>query len=123
MSKDKFLIYLLTTTLIVPSFSTAPIANASDDHSTTPSSSSQQRDTQSDNDSTNNDDKPTKDTQDDDEMDTPQQKHEKTKRQLRNHRVKTLKRMDKTKRNNKSITEHKHLLQMIIIKNHINQQI
>lgn len=112
MSKDKFLIYLLTTTLIVPFFSTAPIANAADDHSTTPSSSSQQRDTQTDNDSTNNDDKPTKDTQDDDEMDTPQEKHEK----LRNHPVKTLKRMDKTKRNNKSITEHKHLLQMIIIK-------
>lgn len=83
MSKDKFLIYLLTTTLIVPSFSTAPIANAADDHSTTPSSSSQQRDTQSDNDSTNNDDKPTKDTQDDDEMDTPQQKHEKTKKPSR----------------------------------------
>ena len=33
MSKEKFLTYLLTTTLIVPSFSTAPIANAADDHS------------------------------------------------------------------------------------------
>lgn len=119
MSKDKFLIYLLTTTLIVPSFSTAPIANAADDHSTTPSSSSQQRDTQSDNDSTNNNDKRTKGSQDDDEMDTPHQKHEK----LRNHHVKTLKWMNKTKCNNKnhhgtqtSVTDDNY-------KNHINQQI
>ncbi|WP_270235004.1 amidase domain-containing protein [Staphylococcus warneri] len=78
MSKEKFLIYLLTTTLIVPSFSTAPIANAADDHSTTPSSS-QQRDTQSDNDSTNSDEKSTKDTQEDDEINTSEHKHEKTK--------------------------------------------
>lgn len=78
MSKEKFLIYLLTTTLIVPSFSTAPIANAADDHSTTPSSS-QQRDTQGDNDSTNIDDKSTKDTQEDNEINTSEHKHEKTK--------------------------------------------
>ena len=77
MSKEKFLIYLLTTTLIVPSFSTAPIANAADDHSTTPSSS-QQRDTQNNNDSTNSDDKSTKITQEDDEINTSEHKHEKT---------------------------------------------
>ena len=78
MSKEKFLTYLLTTTLIVPSFSTAPIANAADDHSTTPSSS-QQRDTQNNNDSTNSDDKSTKITQEDDEINTSEHKHEKTK--------------------------------------------
>lgn len=75
MSKEKFLTYLLTTTLIVPSFSTAPIANAADDHSTTPSSS-QQRDTQNNNDSTNSDDKSTKITQEDDEINTSEHKHE-----------------------------------------------
>ncbi|MCC8989332.1 amidase domain-containing protein [Staphylococcus warneri] len=78
MSKEKFLTYLLTTTLIVPSFSTAPIANAADDHSTTPSSS-QQRDTQNNNDSTNSDDKSTKITQEEDEINTSEHKHEKTK--------------------------------------------
>lgn len=78
MSKEKFLTYLLTTTLIVPSFSTALIANAADDHSTTPSSS-QQRDTQNNNDSTNSDDKSTKITQEDDEINTSEHKHEKTK--------------------------------------------
>lgn len=78
MSKEKFLTYLLTTTLIVPSFSTAPIVNAADDHSTTPSSS-QQRDTQNNNDSTNSDDKSTKITQEDDEINTSEHKHEKTK--------------------------------------------
>lgn len=78
MSKEKFLTYLLTTTLIVPSFSTAPIANAADDHSITPSSS-QQRDTQNNNDSTNSDDKSTKITQEDDEINTSEHKHEKTK--------------------------------------------
>lgn len=78
MSKEKFLTYLLTTTLIVPSFSKAPIANAADDHSTTPSSS-QQRDTQNNNDSTNSDDKSTKITQEDDEINTSEHKHEKTK--------------------------------------------
>ena len=78
MSKEKFLTYLLTTTLIVPSFSTAPIANAADDHSTTPSLS-QQRDTQNNNDSTNSDDKSTKITQEEDEINTSEHKHEKTK--------------------------------------------
>lgn len=78
MSKEKFLTYLLTTTLIVPSFSTAPITNAADDHSTTPSSS-QQRDTQNNNDSTNSDDKSTKITQEEDEINTSEHKHEKTK--------------------------------------------
>lgn len=78
MSKEKFLTYLLTTTLIVPSFSTAPIANAADDHSTTPSSS-QQRDTQNNNDSTNSDDKSTKISQEEDEINTSEHKHEKTK--------------------------------------------
>lgn len=78
MSKEKFLTYLLTTTLIVPSFSTAPIANAANDHSTTPSSS-QQRDTQNNNDSTNSDDKSTKITQEEDEINTSEHKHEKTK--------------------------------------------
>ena len=62
----------------MPSFSTAPIANAADDHSTTPSLS-QQRDTQNNNDSTNSDDKSTKITQEEDEINTSEHKHEKTK--------------------------------------------
>ena len=47
MSKDKFLIYLLSTTLIVPSLTTAPIAHAEDDQTPTHSSSSQRTQSQS----------------------------------------------------------------------------
>lgn len=50
MSKDKFLIYLLSTTLIVPSLTTAPMAHAEDDQTPTHSSSSQRTQSQSNDD-------------------------------------------------------------------------